>query len=195
MWSQDDKKERLLSFVKSPISVAIVLIMIIFIILIIITVIRNRNFPNAEGVYYEYDPASQEEVAFGPPTGAGIVEGPTYVGFSAVLNNGMTADQYKVFRSTIEKYAELNDIHLTRVSYLKDSYSLAGLYKYDFDIVLNINELTLKVRTDSSKGWKNVFGMVVTIWNADGEEVYKYELLDEKVCKEYESCEIEKQEE
>ncbi len=189
MWYQNNKKEKIISFIKSPFFVAACLFLIILIGLIIVSIINNKTSME-NGVYYEYDPASQEEVAFGPPTGAGIAVGPTYVGFSAVLNNGMTADQYTVFRSAVEKYAELEGIQLERVSYLKDSYNLAGLYIFDFDIVLNIDETLLKARVDSSKGWKNVYGMVVKFWNSENEEVYNYELLDENICKEYESCKV-----
>ena len=146
--------------------------------------------PESE-VTYEYDPASQTDIAWMPITSGDDVELPIYVGFTDIYKNGMTAMQMDVFKYAIEHYAESNDLVLERVSYLKDSYNLAASYVFDFKVVLNVDGATLKVRADSSKGWKNIIGMVVTLWDEDEKELYSFKVTDENSCLFFNSCQDE----
>lgn len=174
---------RFVTFIKTPFGAMIVIGVFVVLVALIIASIIRLNENNEEGLYYsEEDPASGTTIYYGPPTG-GEQNPYRTVGFEdALLANGMTSNQYYVFLSAVEKYAKENEITLTRVSYLKDSYSLADSYVFDFKIVLNIDRMTLKVRVDSSKGYKNIMGMVVTLWNEDGEEVYKLKVTNENIC-------------
>lgn len=189
MWSQDRKKEEIKVLLKSPVTIFFIVVVLVCVIIILVIVFGQKTQPQIEeGVYYEYDPASQENVAFGPPTGAEMDEGPRYVGFSELVKNGMTPSQYLVFKKAISNYAESNEISLTRVSYLKDSLVLTGSYVFDFTAVLNVDEVYLKVRADSSKGWKNILSMRVTLWKEGDKEVYTFEVTEENICEYMTGC-------
>lgn len=170
--------------------VAIVIIVILTIVLVGICLDRFGEHGDIDDDNYYYDPASKTRVNILPTTNGDAEEGePTYVGLEVLIRSGMTAEQYNVFKDVVKKYAKENNIDLQRVSYLKDSYSLGGLYVFDFIVVLNVDETTLKVRVDSSQGFKDIVGMKVYLWNQKGEEVYYFEVDDNNKCDYLSSCE------
>ena len=136
-----------------------------------------------------YDPASRTYVNTMPATnGDDGLDEPVYVGLEVLIRSGMTAAQYNVLKAALKGYAAENDINLKRVSYLHNSYSLAGLYVFDFSVVLNVDDLVLKVRADSSQGLKDILGMKVFMWNEAGEEVYYYEVGEGDKCQYLDEC-------
>ena len=170
--------------------VAIVIIAVLTIVLVGICLDWFGGRSDVDDDSYYYDPASKTYVNIMPTTNGNAEEGePTYVGLEILIRSGMTAEQYNGFKDVIKKYAKNNNIELQRVSYLKDSYSLGGLYVFDFIVVLNVDETALKVRVDSSQGFKDIVGMKVYLWNQKGEEVYYFEVDDNNKCDYLSSCE------
>lgn len=177
------KSEQLKNLLHSPIGLIGIAMLGILIVLVVLSIVKvfsgNKDSDEVSGMNYEYDPASQTRIIDYPITNGDYVDLPIYVGFTEILNNGMTGLQMKVMKDVIRKYSEGINSDLTRVSYLKDSYSLGGLYVFDFSAVLNIDEMLLRVRVDSSKGLKNIVGMKVLLWNENGEEVYSFEVNED----------------
>lgn len=186
------KSEQLKSILRSPIGLIGVVVLGILMVLVVLSIIKlfsNNNDSNeVPSLNYEYDPASQTKIIDYPITNGDYVELPIYVGFTEVLNNGMTGLQMNVMKDAIRQYSESISLDLTRVSYLKGSYSLGGLYVFDFVVVLNVNEIPLKVRVDSSKGLKDIVGMKVILWGKDGEEVYSFEVNEDNKCDYLDEC-------
>ena len=180
MLSQKNKN-RVIEFLREPIILIMILIIVVLAIVLVIVSVTNRD--NSDDRYYsEVDPASGETVYYGPSTG-GDDSKFQMIGFEeGLIANGMTSDQFFVFKDAITKYAEDNKIDLTRVSYVKNSFNLASSYVFDFSIALNIDETILKVRVDSSKGWKNILGMTVVFWDENGNEIYKISVNDDNIC-------------
>ena len=183
-------------YICSPLGGVVIIIIIVLIIVLLVELAVSRRFStddsitgDIEGGYsYQYDPASQTQIGIMPSTNGDSEEEPMYVGLEVLIQSGMTAEQYSVFKDVMKKYASDNDISLKRVSYLKDSYSLGGLYVFDFTVVLNVNEKALRVRVDSSEGWKNIVGMKVYLWDKNGNEVYLFEVNEENKCNYLEEC-------
>lgn len=182
---KDNKFEKLKSMIRNPV---ILLAMIIITVLLVVLIVLSINVINRpEDPYYqysEYDSASQTEVWFGAPTGAGpnndkIVFAGVYEG---LISKGVTSEQYLVFLDAFNKYAELNKPDLYRVSYLKDSFELKGSYVFAFDVVLNVDETKMKVIIDSSTGWKNIEGMFVALFSENGDELFRLIVNEENVC-------------
>lgn len=194
MLFHDDKILRIKEFIKSPIGAGLSLVIILVLIgLIVATIIGTDGGKYDEDYYWfaEMDPASGREIWFGSPTNGKAVDPVRYVGFDkSLIDNGVTPEQYLIFRSAIEKYAEENGIELSRVSYLKDSYSLKASYVFDFKIVLNIDQKTLHIILDSSTGWKNILGASVTIMDENGEELYKLVVDETNLCDYQTPCEL-----
>ena len=181
-------KNKLSELLLSPIGLFGLVILVVVIILIVASVIRMVTERPDDQTTYEYDPASQTEIAWMPITDGDDKELPIFVGFTDLINNGMTATQMNVFKDAIKKYAASNDMVLERVSYLKDSYVLAASYVFDFEVVLNIDGATVKVRADSSKGWKNILGMVVTLRDEDDNKLYELKVDEKNFCEYYGNC-------
>ena len=179
---------RALELLKQPFVLITLFVIVVLAIILIIASVNNVS--NVDDRYYsEVDPASGETVYFGPSTGGESNEF-QMIGFEeGLIANGVTSEQFFVFKDAIANYAKENNLSLTRVSYVKESFSLVKSYVFDYSIALNIEEIVLKVRIDSSKGWKNILGMTVTFWNEDGEEVYRNEITDENICNYLTWCE------
>ena len=182
---KNDKLEKFKSMMKNPvILLAVIIIAILFIILIVLSINMINKPEDTYYQYSEYDPASETEVWFGAPTGAGpnndkIVYAGTYEG---LISKGVTPEQYTVFLDAFNKFAETNKPDLYRVSYLKDSFELKASYVFSFDVVLNVDETKVKVIIDSSAGWKNIEGMYVAIFSEDGNELFRLTVNEENVC-------------
>lgn len=195
MSSQDNKFQRIKEFFKSPLGLSLILIIaLLFIVLIALSIAKTTSDDDSDYYWYsEIDPASGEEIWFGSPTDGNAGMGEVrYAGFDeSIIAGGVTAEQYRIFQSAVENYASENDITLTRVSYLKDSYHLKASYVFEFKIVLNVDQETLQVTLDSSAGWKNILGAFVTLTNESGQEVYKL-VIDETILCDYQTfCELE----
>ena len=176
-----NKESKILELLRTPPGLAIAFCCVGFIVVITFLLIRSLSGQTHKPeVPSELDPASGETLYLYPYTDD-PPNGPAYIGFETLSKNGLTPSQFQVFKKTIESYAKENSIDLTRVSYLKDSYKLRASYVFDFKIVLNIDETELKVEVDSSKGWKDVLGAKVTIWQGDI-EVYAFEVTDNNIC-------------
>ena len=185
--SFQDKKDRLLELLKTPAGLAAFLCLIGCIAVIIISIIALISSSNREPkVPSEVDPASGETIYLFPYTNDPPVE-PMYIGFGVLSQNGLTPQQFQLFKAAVETFAEKNDITLERVSYLKDSYRLKASYVFDFSIVLNVDGQELAVEVDSSKGWKDIMGAIVTIWQ-DNEEVFKLEVNESNICEYRKGC-------
>lgn len=191
--NRDSGKYKLLEFIKSPLGAILVLGIVVLLVLLVAVTIMKISESSINDDYYWYsevDPASGTEVWFGSPTGGDGVDEITYAGFDTVLSNGVTPAQYSVFRDAVKEYAELNDIELKRISYVKDSYRLQASYVFRFDIVLNIDGIKLGVIIDSSAGWKNINGMFVKLLDDSEEEVFRLTIDDSNICNYVTPCSI-----
>lgn len=181
------RKEKMKSFgewLVSPFGVFVGLTIVVAIVLIILSIglIRRSILEQeSEWSYEVYDPASDTTIVMMAPTND-RGSGPDYVGFNVLLDNGMTGTQFALFKSAVEQYAKNKEMELSRVSYLKDSYKLAASYVFDFSVVLNVDQETLKVRLDSSAGWKDIFGAKLQLWDEAGNIVSEIEVNDDNVC-------------
>ena len=175
----------------SPLGLLVMAVAIIGIILICISIsMIQRSISEQEDTwsYEEYDPASETMVTFMAPT-TDAEQGPMYVGFEVLMQNGVTGEQFELFKDAVSGYAASKDMELSRVSYVKDSYKLDASYVFDFKIVLNIDQETLKVRIDSSAGWKDIIGAKVELWNEIREKLYEIEITEDNVCEHYDRYE------
>lgn len=191
--NRDSGKYKVLEFIKSPLGAILTLGIVVLLALLIAVTVMKVSEGSVNNDYYWYsevDPASGTEVWFGSPTGGDGADEVTYAGFDTVLDGGVTPEQYLVFRDAVKKYAELNDIELKRISYVKDSYKLQASYVFKFDIVLNIDEIKLGVVIDSSVGWKNINGMFVKLLDDGGEEVFRLNIDSNNICDYVTSCTI-----
>lgn len=182
---KNDRIEKLKSMMRNPVILLAVIVIVVLLVVLIVLSIAEINKP--EDTYYqysEYDPASETEIWFGAPTGAGpnndkVVFAGVYEG---LISKGVTPEQYVVFLDAFNKFSETSELDFYRVSYLKDSFELKGSYVFTFDVVLNVDETLLKVVIDSSAGWKNIEGMFVTISNENGEELFRLTVTEDNVC-------------
>lgn len=168
----------------SPLGTIVAVVILIAIILVVVSVNLVRKTiidGEAEWLYEEYDPASDTIMKVMAPTNDES-DGPDYVGFNVLFDNGVTSAQFALFKDAVSGYAASKEMELTRVSYLKDSYSLAASYVFDFKVVLNKDQETLKVRIDSSAGWKDVMGAKVELWNENGDLVFELSVDDSNIC-------------
>ncbi|MBR3115680.1 hypothetical protein IKF30_00405 [Candidatus Saccharibacteria bacterium] len=180
-------KEKLKEFgewLVSPFGIIVIAAVAIGLILLVVSinlVYKTIRDSDAEWSYEEYDPASDTTFEMVAPTNDESDEA-LYVGFELLLQNGVTRDQFALFKDAVSGYAESKNMELTRVSYLKDSYKLEASYVFDFKIVLNIDQETLKVRIDSSVGWKDIMGAKVELWNEIREKLYEIEITEDNIC-------------
>ncbi len=190
--NRDSKKYKIIEFIKTPLGAVVVLVTMVFVVLLVCITILKLNERSANEDYYWYselDPASGTEVWFGPPTGGDGTDGIIYAGFGDdVIGNGVTPEQYAVFRDAVKEYAGLNNIELKRISYVKDSFKLEKSYVFRFDIVLNVDGVRLGVVIDSSAGWKDINGMFVKLLDENGTEVYKLNINSNNICDYITSC-------
>ena len=181
-----DRFRKIADFLKSPFGAGAALIAVVFVVLIVVSVVniikqKNNNIDYV--VTYEYDPASETEIAFFPPTdGTQKEPGPIYVASEKVIKSGVPVQHWIVFARVIERYAAENDLDLSRVSYLHDSYNLAATYIFDFKVVLNIDQQTISVRIDASKNWDDILGSVYILSDEAGNELYRFEVTEENKC-------------
>lgn len=169
----------------SPIGIIVMAVVVIFVILIGVSIrmIHNTTLDQeASWVKEEYDPASDTTIQILPQT-TDAPQGPRYVGFELLMDNGITEDLLSLLKGAINTYAANENMELERVSYLKDSYKLVDSYVFDFSVVLNIDKKTIKVRLDSSVGWKNILGAKVQLTDEAGNEVVAVEVTEDNICK------------
>ena len=181
------RKEEFQQWMASPagqglvIAGAVMLVATVILIVVSVRMVMNQAGGGSEWEYSEYDPASDTTIVWMSPTNDESNE-PRYVGTEILIENGMTAQQYRLLKKAIEQYTVKNGIELTRVSYLKGSYELEDSYVFNFKVVLNIDGAELKVKLDGSAGWKNLLGAKVYLWDANGEEVGMIEVTDDNIC-------------
>lgn len=182
-----NSENKFIELLRTPVGIAMLLgvIGVVVIIVVFLVTIFSGNTQEPQ-VPSEVDPASGEVIYLFPPTDGPYNE-PIFIGFGILMKNGMTERQFQLFKDTMNKYAEANNIALIRVSYLKDSYHLKASYVFDFDVVLNVDGEELAVEVDSSKGWKDILGAVVRIWK-DGKEVFSYDVNDSNICDYRDGC-------
>lgn len=184
---EGNEKEDFKSWLTSSVGrVSIITGAVILVIVVILTVLSIKSVirgmdSGSEWEYTEYDPASDTMIVWMSST-SDESGGPRYVGTEILIDNGMTEQQYRLFKEAIESYAREKGIELTRISYLKDSYKLATSYVFDFRVVLNVDQETLKVRLDSSVGWKDIMGAKVYLWDENGKELKTIEVTEDNIC-------------
>lgn len=178
-----DGRKRLLEFIKSPHGIILsVTIVILFLIFGLLTIIGG-NATEPELFYTEHDPASGEEVYFGPETGAEW-DHIYWVGFeNGISSHNIDISYMVVIKNIIADYAKKEDITLERVSFLKDSYIRKGFRLYEFAVVLNIDQITLKIRMDLSRDLQNTTQDTdYHIYDESGNEVYSITITGENLC-------------
>lgn len=168
----------------SPVGIVVMVVIVMFLVLIGVSakMIRDATLNHeASWVEEEYDPASDTMIQVLPQT-TDAPQGPRYVGFELLMDNGITGDLISLLKGAINTYATNENIELSRVSYLKDTYKLIDSYVFEFSVVLNVDQNTLKVRLDSSAGWKNILGAKVQLTDTMENEVLAIEVTEDNIC-------------
>lgn len=136
----------------SPLGAVAALFVVAVVVLVVFSIVYLAT-PKDNFVYeasVETDPASGEEIVFDnhEPEGADII----YVGFDDLLNSGFTVDQYELFKTVTEIYADVKlGQTLQRVSFEKDSLKITAPNVFNFNIVLNVDRDFLNVTYDASR--------------------------------------------
>jgi hypothetical protein len=135
--------------------------LLVFFYLIVVTIIIVVYFliNNKEGGLYieeEIDPPSQEKIVVSNYNG--VQPDPSNIltpGFSVLYRNH--SDSWvEAIVATIKFYAAQNNIDLSRISYVKDSYISETVYREgseeSFDVVLNVDgqRLSIKISQDNN---------------------------------------------
>ena len=179
-------RNKLLDFIKSPLGVGALIIIASLIVLVAISrskLLSSRTYSYDEMIKYEYDPASQTEISFLPPTNGGDgVPSIYYVAENEIVDDGVPVQHWVVLKYVIEEFAREKNIELFRVSYLHDSYNLAATYVFDFKAVLNIDQQTISARIDASKNWDDILGSIYILSDEAGNELYRFEVTEENKC-------------
>ena len=184
-----NNNNRLREVLRTPTGLGLLAILVIIVfILVFFSIRRLIDERNNNEVVAEYDPASGEYIAI-DATDGGDISDIYFVGFDEAIRSGVGFGQYSVFTKSAEEYAAENNIDLSRVSYLNDSLKMPASNVFEFYMVLNIDQETLKVRIDSPNGEKNILGMMVTFWNDNNEKVFEKKVTLDNVCDYISGCE------
>lgn len=174
------QKSKFRELITTPAGALVVLLIFALLVALVIMSFNRLAKPSTK-LTSELDPASGEYVVYGPPTGGELSEFEK-VGFDNILQKGMTGNLFDVFIFAVKDYAEQNDVEIKRLSYVKDSLDIPKPYVFDYGVVYNVDQTALKVRVDSSAGWKNILGMKITFWDENDKEVYHLEIDENNVC-------------
>ena len=166
---QSRNNRRITELLRSPVGLLVVILVVAALVgLVVMSVMRfTRGNENIEA---SYDAVAEDEVYTAPVTnGRDSAEIVRYIGtFELLMKNGVTPEQYVVFKDAMVGYAEENGVDLKRVSYVEGSFNKTSECLYDMKVVLNEGYGLLDVKIDATTDCGGTKGLKIIINKEQG---------------------------